>query len=250
MKRKLSGNNKEKEGMTRLNKFLAQCGVCSRREADKLICQGAVTINGIKAVPGMLVSEEDSVAVYGKLLAGVEKKAVLAYYKPLGVVCTARDRHAERTVSEQIKYPVRLTYAGRLDKDSEGLLLMTNDGELIDAMMRGANRHEKEYIVKVDKPLKEDVLRKLRSGIYLEELDLTTRECKIEKLGSYTMKMILTQGVNRQIRRMCKTVGYRVKSIKRTRIMNVELANLRSGEYRELNTAEMRELYLACGIKR
>lgn len=239
----------KEKGMIRLNKFLAQCGVCSRREADKLIGRGAVTVNGITAVLGMLVSEEDRIAVNGKLLAGTEKKAVLAYYKPLGVVCTAKDRHAGRTVSEQVKYPFRLTYAGRLDKDSEGLLIMTNDGDLIDAMMRGANRHEKEYIVKVNKPLAEDALRKLCSGVYLEDLELTTRECKIEKLGPYTMKMILTQGVNRQIRRMCQTVGYRVKSIKRTRIMNVELANLRSGEYRELNREELQELYLACGIK-
>lgn len=235
--------------MTRLNKFLAQCGVCSRREADRLIERGAVTVNGIKAVPGMQISEEDNVALDGKLLAGAEKKAVLAYYKPAGVVCTARDRHADRTVYEQVKYPVRLTYAGRLDKDSEGLLLMTNDGDLIEAMMRGANFHEKEYIVKVDKPLTEDVLQRLRLGVYLEELDLITRKCRVEKLGPYTMRIVLTQGVNRQIRRMCQTVGYRVKSIKRIRIMNVKLADLRSGEYRELSTAEMRELYLSCGME-
>lgn len=233
----------------RINKYLAWCGVCSRREADKLIEQGAVTVNGIKAVSGMQISEYDKVAVHGKLLAGAEQKVVLAYYKPLGVVCTAKDKHAKYTVFDQVKYPVRLTYAGRLDKDSEGLLIMTNDGELIDAMMRGANRHEKEYIVKVDKPLTEEVLRKLRSGVYLEELELTTRECVIEQCGPYTMKMILTQGVNKQIRRMCQTVGYRVKSLKRVRIMTVNLANLKSGEYRELNEEEKRELYHACGMQ-
>lgn len=236
-------------GGIRINKYLAVCGICSRREADKLIEQGAVTVNGIKAASGMQISEYDKVAVHGKLLIGAEKKVVLAYYKPVGVVCTAKDKHAKYTVFDQVKYPVRLTYAGRLDKDSEGLLIMTNDGELIDAMMRGANCHEKEYIVKVDKPLTEEVLMKLRSGVYLEELELTTRECMIEQCGPYTMKMILTQGVNRQIRRMCQAVGYRVKSLKRVRIMTVNLANLKSGEYRELNEEEMRELYHACGIK-
>lgn len=235
-------------GRIRINKYLAGCGVCSRREADKLIEQGVVTVNGIKAVSGMQISEYDKVAVHGKLLTGAEKKVVLAYYKPLGVVCTAKDKHAKYTVFDQVKYPVRLTYAGRLDKDSEGLLIMTNDGELIDAMMRGANCHEKEYIVKVDKPLTEEALLKLRSGVYLEELELTTRECMIEQCGPYTMKMILTQGVNKQIRRMCQTVGYRVKSLKRIRIMTVNLANLKSGEYRELSKEEKRELYLACGL--
>ena len=232
----------------RINKYLAECGICSRREADKLIEQGTVTVNGIKAVSGMQILEYDKVAVRGKLLAGVEKKVVLAYYKPLGIVCTAKDKHAKYTVSDQVKYPVRLTYAGRLDKDSEGLLIMTNDGELIDAMMRGANCHEKEYIVKVDKLLTEEALMKLRSGVYLEELELTTRECMIEQCGPYTMKMILTQGVNKQIRRMCQTVGYRVKSLKRVRIMTVNLANLKPGEYRELNEEEMWELYHACGM--
>lgn len=232
----------------RINRYLAQCGVCSRREADKLIEQGVVTVNGIKAVSGMQISECDKVAVRGKLLAGAEKKVVLAYYKPVGVVCTTKDKHAKYTVSDQVKYPVRLTYAGRLDKDSEGLLIMTNDGELIDAMMRGANRHEKEYIVKVDKPLAEEALMKLRSGIYLEELELTTRECTVEQCGPYTMKMILTQGVNKQIRRMCEIVGYKVKFLKRVRIMTVNLANLKPGEYRELNETEKRELYLACGM--
>lgn len=232
----------------RINKYLAWCGVCSRREADKLIEQGAVTVNGINAVSGMQISEHDRVAVHGRLLAGAEKKVVLAYYKPLGIVCTAKDKHVKYTVFDQVKYPARLTYAGRLDKDSEGLLIMTNDGELIDAMMRGANRHEKEYIVKVDKPLTEEVLMKLHSGVYLKELELTTRECMIEQCGPYTMKMILTQGVNRQIRRMCQAVGYKVKSLKRVRIMTVNLANLKSGEYRELNAEEKRELYLACGI--
>ena len=239
----------KKEQMARINKYLAQCGVCSRREADKLIERGVVTINGEKAVSGMLVSEKDTVAVYGKTLVGAEKKVVLAYYKPTGVVCTERDKHAKYTVSDQVKYPIRLTYAGRLDKDSEGLLIMTNDGELIDAMMRGANRHEKEYIAKVDKPLTEEILNKLRAGVYLKELNQTTRECEVEQVGPYTMKMILTQGLNRQIRRMCREVGYEVRILKRTRVMTVNLANLKPGEYRELSEQERQELYSACGLK-
>ena len=151
-------------------------------------------------------------------------------------------------MTEENKYPVRVTYAGRLDKDSEGLLLMTNDGTLIDAMMRGANRHEKEYIVKVTKEWTKEALTSMRQGIYLEELDATTRPCEIEQLGPKTIRMVLTQGLNRQIRRMCKAQGYEVFSLKRTRVINVELKNLKSGEYRELTSDEMISLYRECGL--
>lgn len=233
----------------RLNKYLASCGICSRRDADKLIEQGVVTVNGQTAVQGMKVTEQDTVCVRGKKVAGRDKTVVLAYYKPAGVVCTERDAHAEKIVVEEIKYPIRVTYAGRLDKDSEGLLLMTNDGTLIDAMMRGANRHEKEYIVKASKEWTEEALANMRGGVYLEELEVTTRPCEIEKLGSKTIRMILTQGLNRQIRRMCKTQGYEVNSLKRTRVIDIELGNLRAGEYRELTQDEIRNLYEKCGIK-
>ncbi|MCM1387624.1 MAG: rRNA pseudouridine synthase [Bacillus sp. (in: Bacteria)] len=233
---------------TRLNKYIAQCGICSRRDADKLIEKGAVTVNGKPAHPGLQVTDADEVCVHGKPIKSPEKKVVLAYYKPIGVTCTQRDKHAKVKVTDNVRYPIRVTYAGRLDKDSEGLLLMTNDGELIDAMMRGANRHEKEYVVKVDKILTDDALEKMRAGIYLEELGLTTRACKITRTGEKTMNMILTQGVNRQIRRMCKAVGYRVCSLKRTRVMNVYLANLKPGEYRELSEEETQLLYSLCKI--
>ncbi|MCM1040553.1 MAG: rRNA pseudouridine synthase [Ruminococcus sp.] len=232
----------------RLNKYLAECGVCSRRDADKLIEQGVVTVNGCIAVSGMQVTGTEEICLRGKLLQGREKTVVIAYYKPVGVICTQRDKHAKIKVGDVLDYPVRLTYAGRLDKDSEGLLLMTNDGDLIDAMMRGANRHEKEYIVKVNKPLTEEALGKMRDGIYLKELDVTTRPCQITQTGQNTMQMILTQGVNRQIRRMCKAVGYEVRKLQRTRVMNVNLAKLKPGEYRELSTQEMEELYAACNL--
>lgn len=231
---------------TRLNKYLAQCGICSRRDADKLIEQNAVTVNGQTAQPGMKVAEEDDIRVRGKRVICREKKVVLAYYKPIGVTCTARDEHAGRKLSDVLKYPVRLTYAGRLDKESEGLLIMTNDGDLIDAMMRGANGHEKEYIVKVNKPLTEAALSKMREGIWLEELKLATRPCEIRKLGNRTMQMVLTQGVNRQIRRMCEKTGYQVRGLKRTRVMNIGLEDLKPGEYRELAEKEQKELYALC----
>ena len=231
---------------TRLNKYLAQCGICSRRDADKLIGQEAVTVNGQTARPGMKVTEADDIRVNGERILSREKKVVLAYYKPVGVTCTARDEHADITLLDALKYPVRLTYAGRLDKDSEGLLIMTNDGDLIDAMMRGANRHEKEYIVKVDKPLEESALMRMREGVYLKELKLRTRPCEITRIGSHTMRMILTQGVNRQIRRMCGETGYEVRELKRTRVMNIELADLKPGGYRELTEEERTKLYALC----
>ncbi|MCH5258872.1 MAG: pseudouridine synthase [Lachnospiraceae bacterium] len=233
---------------TRLNKYLASCGICSRRDADKLIEQGVVTVNGRPAVQGMKVTARDEICVRGKKVAGRDKTVVLAYYKPVGVVCTERDVHAKKIVTDQIKYPVRVTYAGRLDKDSEGLLLMTNDGALIEAMMRGANCHEKEYIVKAAKAWTDEALSNMRGGVYLEELGVTTRPCEIEQLGPKTIRMIITQGLNRQIRRMCKTQGYEVASLKRVRVVNIELGNIKSGEYRELSGDELHSLYEECGL--
>lgn len=239
---------KDRMEEVRLNKYLALCGICSRRDADKLIEQGVVTVNGETAPQGMKVTGRDEVCVRGKRVAGPDRKVVLAYYKPVGVVCTERDVHAEKIVTREIGYPARVTYAGRLDKDSEGLLLMTNDGTLIDAMMRGANRHEKEYIVKVKQEWTKEAISRMRQGVYLEELDVTTRPCEIEQIGPMTVKMVLTQGLNRQIRRMCKTQGYEVLSLKRTRVVNIGLRHLRPGEYRELTREEISSLYSACGL--
>ena len=230
----------------RLNKYLASCGVCSRREADRLIEQGRVQVNGETALMGQTVTAEDEIKVNKKLVQGRSKKVVLAYYKPIGVVCTEKDKYADKKVTDMIKYPVRVTYAGRLDKDSEGLLLLTNDGDLINAMMRGANRHEKEYVVKVDKKITPDFLSDMEKGVHLKELELTTRPCEIREIGPYTFQIILTQGVNRQIRRMCETLGYQVKSLKRIRVMSVKVDGLKPGEYRELNPNEMEQLYMEC----
>ena len=195
------------------------------------------------------MSAGDQVTVRGKKIAGPDKKVVLAYYKPVGVTCTKEDKHAEKVIADEVKYPIRVTYAGRLDRESEGLLLLTNDGDLIDAMMRGANRHEKEYVVKTKKEWTKEAIREMADGMYLEELDVTTRPCKIEQTGPKTIQMTLTQGVNRQIRRMCKKVGYEVLSLKRIRVMKVKLANLKPGEYRELTEAEARQLYQDCGLE-
>ncbi len=232
----------------RLNKYLADCGICSRRDADKLIAQGVVTVEGRTARMGMKITGRENIQVRGKKVASRDRTVVLAYYKPRGVVCTERDVHAEKIVIDEIKYPVRVTYAGRLDKESEGLLLMTNDGMLIDAMMRGASGHEKEYIVKVSKEWTSEALDCLRQGVWLEEMRVSTRPCEIEQIGSKTIRMILTQGLNRQIRRMCKTQGYEVTSLKRTRVINIVLDKLKPGEYRELSREEIQELYEHCGM--
>lgn len=232
----------------RLNKYLASCGLCSRRDADKLIEAGKVLVNGVKAQTGMKIGPKDVVEADGKRLHAPDEKTVLAYYKPVGVVCTERDAHADRILTKEIGYKKRVTYAGRLDKDSEGLILLTDDGGLIDAMMRGKNRHEKEYIVKSDKPWEDAAIEAMREGVYLEELGQATRPCEIEKVGDKTLKMILTQGLNRQIRRMCGAQGYRIKSLKRTRVINITLGNLKPGEYREITEKEREELYRICGL--
>lgn len=232
----------------RLNRYLAACGVCSRRDADKLIDQGVVTVNGRTASPGIKVTEKDQVAVRGKTVRGRNKKVVLAYYKPVGVTCTERDPHAQKLVTRELQYPGRVTYAGRLDRDSEGLLLMTNDGGLIEAMMRGSHGHEKEYIVKSAREWTKESLDNMRQGVYLEELKCTTRPCGIEQIGPKTLRVVLTQGLNRQIRRMCRTQGYEVTALKRVRVLNVELGGLKPGEYREITDAERSRLYRECGL--
>ena len=182
----------EKKEEIRLNKYLAQAGIFSRRDADKLIESGQVTVNGKIASPGTKVLPYDKVCFGGKIIGGRQEKAVLAYYKPVGVICSERDKHADKLLSDVLHYPVRVTYAGRLDKDSEGLLLMTNDGDLIDALMRGANRHEKEYVVKLKSEVTEEFLQKMSEGIYLRELNKKTRPCKVERTGKFTFHIVLT----------------------------------------------------------
>ena len=233
----------------RLNQYIAACGICSRREADKLIEGGRVCVNGQTAVSGIQVSDEDLVEVDKKSVKPLSAKVVLAYNKPVGVTCTEKDKYAEKTIVEAVKYPVRLTYAGRLDKESEGLMILTNDGALIQNMMKGANCHEKEYIVKVDKEITDSFLSGMENGVYLKELDKTTRPCRMEQTGKYTFKIILTQGLNRQIRRMCGQFGYHIKRLVRVRIMNIELGALKTGAYREIQGEELMELYRLCKLK-
>lgn len=230
----------------RLNKYLASCGICSRRDADRLIQEGKVTVNGQKAEMGMQVSGNEKIFVNGKPVHGKNEKVVLAYYKPIGVTCTEKDRFADKKITDVVKFPVRVTYAGRLDKDSEGLMILTNDGALIDAMMRGSTGHEKEYVVRVNKEITEDFIRKMSAGVALTELGITTRPCEVEQIGKYTFKIILTQGVNRQIRRMSKELGYQVNAIKRVRVVNIQLADLKPGQYRQLSTNELHVLYNSC----
>ena len=229
-------------GKIRLNKFLAESGVCSRREADRLIEAGKVLINDHVAKVGEGVSEGDRVKYEGRVLKGRKNTVVLAFYKPKGVTTSEKDDHADRLNTDYIDYPVRVTYAGRLDKDSEGLILLTNDGDLIDHMMRGANLHEKEYIVTVDKEVTEETAERLRKGIYIPELKVKTRPCKVVIKDKVTMSITLTQGLNRQIRRMCEQAGLKVKKLKRVRVMNVTLSGLKPGQYRELTEEEIRGL--------
>lgn len=234
----------------RLNKYIAQAGVCSRREADSFIDRGVVMVNGQIANMGMKVNDQDQVVVNGKVIRGRDEKVVLAYYKPVGVTCTEKDKFAAKKIFDDVKYPIRLTYAGRLDKESEGLMILTNDGELIHAMMRGANRHEKEYIVKVKEEITPEFIIGMSQGVYLEELDKTTRPCEVEQIGKLTFRIVLTQGLNRQIRLMCKAFGYHVFSLKRVRIMNVELGKLPKSQWRILTGEELDKLYEGCGLSR
>lgn len=233
----------------RLNKYLAHCGVCSRREADRLIEQGKVLVNRQPATPGQTVGDTDEVTVSGKAVRASKKTVVLAYNKPVGVTCTEKDPHADKKITDMVKYPVRVTYAGRLDKDSEGLLLLTNDGDLIQAMMRGSNHQEKEYVVKVEKEISQEFIDKMAGGIYIKDLDAMTKPCKIERTGKYTFKIVLTQGLNRQVRRMCEACGYQVKSLKRIRVMHIVLGDIKPGEYVELSDRDVERLYRDSGVR-
>lgn len=230
---------------TRINKFLADCGICSRREADRFIQEGLVKINGQISGSGDKVKDEDEVTFRGKVIKKQEKKIVIAFYKPVGVTTSEKDVHAKQLVKDYIKIEERVTYAGRLDKESEGLLLLTNDGYLIQHMMKAVNEHEKEYVVKINKEIDESFLEHMRAPMFLPELEVKTRPCVVEKIGKYTFRIILTQGLNRQIRRMCKVCGAEVKQLKRIRIMNISLGDLKPGAYRFLNDDEIAGLYQA-----
>lgn len=225
---------------TRINKYLSEVGYCSRRAADKLIEQGRVTINGVVPEMGTKISAEDVVKVDGELISQSKGKPVyLAFNKPVGIVCTTDTGVEKDNIIDYINYPKRIFPIGRLDKASEGLIFLTDDGDIVNKILRARNNHEKEYLVTVDKPITPNFLNRMRKGIPI--LDTVTRECEVFEVSTYQFRIILTQGLNRQIRRMCEYLEYRVKKLKRIRIMNVHL-DLPVGEWRDLTQSELDEI--------
>ncbi|MFV9550150.1 23S rRNA pseudouridine(2604) synthase RluF [Algibacter sp. PT7-4] len=228
--------------LKRINKFLSEVGYCSRREADKLINAGRVTINGKVPEMGTKIAPNDVVAVDGEEIKNTKTAFVyLAFNKPVGIVCTTDTTVEKDNIIDFINYPKRIFPIGRLDKPSEGLILLTDDGDIVNKILRASNNHEKEYIVTVDKPISQTFIERMSGGIPLAELNKTTNKCKVQKLSTYTFKIILTQGLNRQIRRMCDYLNYEVKTLKRVRIMNIKL-DTPIGEYRELTKEEFNNL--------
>lgn len=226
----------------RLNKYLSEAGYCSRRSADKLISEGRVTINDVVPEMGTKVIPSDEVKVDGKIILNeTKKRTYIAFNKPVGIVCTTDTGVEKNNIIDYINYPTRIFPIGRLDKDSEGLILLTDDGDIVNKILRASNNHEKEYIVKVDKPISQTFTQRMSAGIYLEDLGKTTKPCGVEKLSTFEFKIILTQGLNRQIRRMCEYLNYEVQSLVRTRIMNI-YQNCAVGTYRDLTDVELNNL--------
>lgn len=226
---------------TRLNKAISDSGYCSRRQADILIEQGRVTLNGEPVSLGDRAMPEDKIEVDGTLITENTNLVYIALNKPVGITCTT-DQRVEGNVVDFIGHKERIFHVGRLDKPSEGLLLMTNDGDIVNKILRAGNKHEKEYIVKVDRPITSDFIRKMSNGVPLAELETTTKPCEVVQLSRFIFRIILIQGLNRQIRRMCDYFGYAVIELKRTRIMNIDLGNLPIGEWRDLTKVELKNL--------
>lgn len=230
------------EKLTRINKYLSEIGYCSRRAADKLIDAGRVTINGKVPEMGTKIGPQDSVSIDGKLVSEAEKKepnVYIAFNKPIGIVCTTDTRVEKDNIIDYINYPKRIFPIGRLDKPSEGLIFLTNDGDIVNKILRAKNNHGKEYIVSVNKPITANFIKRMGNGVPI--LDTVTRKCEVEQLGRNEFKIILTQGLNRQIRRMCEYLGYRVTALKRIRIMNVNL-DIPVGEWRDLTEEELKTI--------
>ena len=226
----------------RINKFLGSAGYCSRREVDRLVGEGRVFIDRNMADMGSRVMPGQKVYVDGKAVVPEEENILIAVNKPRGIVCTTTDKQGANNIVDFLGCDKRIYPVGRLDKDSEGLLLMTNDGELMNNILTGKNEHEKEYIVEVDKNLSDDFERRMSEPMYLKELDKTTRPCRVIKTGKKTFRIILKQGLNRQIRRMCSNLGYKVVKLKRIRIMNIELNDLPAGATRKIEGSEYEKL--------
>ncbi|MGM5469771.1 23S rRNA pseudouridine(2604) synthase RluF [Flavobacteriaceae bacterium LMO-SS05] len=230
----------EDNNLTRLNKYLSEVGYCSRRAADKLIEEGRVTINGMVPEMGTKVAPNDEIHVDGILIKNTKKASIyLAFNKPLGIVCTTDTRVEKDNIIDFIKYPTRIFPIGRLDKNSEGLILLTDDGDIVNKILRASNNHDKEYIVTVDKPISQTFVERMSQGVPI--LDTVTKTCEVTKLGKYEFKIVLTQGLNRQIRRMCEYLDYEVQTLKRVRIMNIKL-DVPIGKYRELTDNELQGL--------
>ena len=231
---------------TRLNKFISEAGVASRRAADRMVEEGRITINGRTAVLGDRVQDGDEVAVDGEVVTKEEEDIILVFHKPRGITCTSNPEDRDNVI-DFIGYPKRIYSVGRLDKDSEGLLLMTNNGELANNIMRSRAEHEKEYIVTVDKPVTDDFVRGMSDGVPILDGRIT-KKCVVEKLDDRRFRIILRQGLNRQIRRMCEYFGYDVRRLVRVRVMNVELGDLKAGRYRDISKAERKELMRQLGM--
>ena len=224
----------------RINKYLSEIGYCSRRAADKLIEQGRIRINGKIAVMGIKISDEDEIQINGKLVAHPEKKMVyIVFNKPAGVVCTTDQVREKNNIIDYINYPTRIFPIGRLDKPSEGLIFLTNDGDIVNKILRARNNHEKEYEVTVHKPVTKEFIEAMGNGVPI--LDTVTRKCFVKQTGKNTFKIILTQGLNRQIRRMCEYLEYNVKTLKRVRIMNIKL-DIPIGTYRDFTAKELNQI--------
>lgn len=231
----------------RINKYLSDIGYCSRRQADKLIDEGKVTVNGLPSVMGQKVTGEEDIRVNGEKVKSTKREGtftLIAFNKPVGIVCTSEKREKDNII-DFINYPTRIYPIGRLDKNSEGLILLTDNGDIVNKMMRSGNKHEKEYIVSVNKDITEEFLRKMREGVPI--LDTVTRKCEVTKLSKRKFKIILTQGLNRQIRRMCEALDYRVTYLKRVRVLNIELGDLKTGEYRDVTEEERTKLLSIIG---
>ena len=223
----------------RLNKFISDTGFCSRREADKFIENGQVTVNGAVAPVGLKVSAADQVLIDGKPLKAKPKRVYMAYHKPVGITCTT-ERHIHGNIIDAIRYHERIFPIGRLDKPSEGLIFLTNDGDIVNKILRAGNAHEKEYVVTVNKPITERFIRQMSTGVPI--LDTVTLPCSVTQKSKQSFSIILTQGLNRQIRRMCEYLGYEVQTLKRTRIMHIRVAGLKPGQWRLLDDIEIRML--------
>lgn len=234
-----------KDDNVRLNKFLSDAGICSRREADRLIEDGRVMVNGKVAVMGQKVTSEMEVICNGKIVFREEKLILIAFNKPEGIECTTDEKNIHNIISF-INYPMRIYPIGRLDKNSKGLLLLTNTGAIVNKILKASTYHEKEYEVTVDKPVTDEFINSMSKGVPI--LDTVTRPCKIRKTGKYSFNIILTQGLNRQIRRMCEYFGMNVTILKRIRIMNIKLGDLKEGKYRNLTNSEFDELKKQLGL--